>query len=81
MAEQDGFEPPVPRGLLWAGIRPEFGALFGPTKSIRAGENLFALGFGFASALSGSPRSLRLNAGARRRRRSDQSFRFNYVVN
>ena len=23
-------------------IRPEFGALFGPTKSIRAGENLFA---------------------------------------
>ena len=31
------------------GIRPEFGALFGPTKSIRAGENLFArdsAGFG-----------------------------------
>jgi hypothetical protein len=24
------------------GIRPQFGALFGPTKSIRAGENLFA---------------------------------------
>jgi hypothetical protein len=24
------------------GIRPEFGALFGPNKSIRAGENLFA---------------------------------------
>ena len=23
-------------------IRPEFGALFGPTKRIRAGENLFA---------------------------------------
>ncbi len=58
------------------GIRPEFGALFGPTKSIGAGENLFALGFGFASALSGSLRSPRLNADARRRRRSDQSFRF-----
>jgi hypothetical protein len=25
------------------GIQPEFGALFGPNKSIRAGENLFAL--------------------------------------
>ena len=24
------------------GIRPQFGALFGPKKSIRAGENLFA---------------------------------------
>ena len=58
------------------GIRPELGALFGPTKSIRAGENLFALGFGLASALSGSLRSPRLNADAQRRRRSDQSFRF-----
>ena len=47
MVERGGFEPPVPRGLLWAEIRPEFGALFGPTKSNRAGENLFALGFGF----------------------------------
>jgi hypothetical protein len=73
LAERGGFEPPVPRGLLWAEIRPEFGALFGPTKSIRAGENLFALGFGFASAFSGSLRSPRLNADARRRRRSDQS--------
>jgi hypothetical protein len=26
------------------GIRPEFGALFNPNKSIRAGENLFARG-------------------------------------
>jgi hypothetical protein len=26
------------------GIRPEFGALFSPNKSIRAGENLFAWG-------------------------------------
>ena len=25
------------------GIQPEFGALFGPNKSIHAGENLFAL--------------------------------------
>src|SRR6266849_2077694 len=73
LAERGGFEPPVPRGLLWVGVRPEFGALFGPTKSIRAGENLFALGFGFASAFSGSLRSPRLNADARRRRRSDQS--------
>ena len=24
------------------GIQPQFGALFGPTKSLRAGENLFA---------------------------------------
>ena len=75
--ERGGFEPPVPRGLLWAGIRPEFGALFGPTKSIRVGENLFALGFGFASALSGSLRSPRLNADARRRRKDQtKSFRF-----
>ena len=75
--ERGGFEPPVPRGLLWAGIRPEFGALSGPTKSIRAGENLFALGFGFASALSGSLRSPRLNADARRRRKDQtKSFRF-----
>jgi len=28
---------------LRGGIQPEFGALFGPNKSIRAGENLFAL--------------------------------------
>ena len=34
-------------------IRPEVGALFGPTKSVRAGENLFA----WDSALSGSLRS------------------------
>ena len=40
------------------GIRPEFGALFGPKKSIRAGENLFAWGFGSASDRSGSLRSL-----------------------
>ena len=73
MAERGGFEPPVPRRLLWAGIRPEFRALSGPTKSIHAGENLFALGFGFASALFGSLHSPRLNADARRRRRSDQS--------
>jgi hypothetical protein len=44
MVQRGGFEPSVPGGLLWAGIRPEFGALFGPTKSIRAGENLFAWG-------------------------------------
>ena len=25
LAERGGFEPPVPRGLLWARIRPEFG--------------------------------------------------------
>ena len=33
VAERGGFEPAVPRGLLWAEIRPEFGALFGPTKA------------------------------------------------
>ena len=68
-----GFEPPVPRGLLWAGIRPEFGALSARQKAPVL-ENLFALGFGFASALSGSLRSPRLNADARRRRRSDQKL-------
>ena len=41
MAERDGFEPPVPQGLLWARIRPEFDAVFGTTKSIGAGDNLF----------------------------------------
>ena len=65
------------RSGFYGEFRPEFGALFGPTRGIRAGENLFALGFGFASAPSGSLRSPRLNADARRRRRSDQSFRFN----
>ena len=34
-------------------IQPEFGALFSPNKSIRAGENLFAWGFGSASNVSG----------------------------
>ena len=63
-AERGGFEPPVPQRLLWAGIRPEFGALSGPTKSIHAGENLFALGFGFASAPFGSLHSPGLNADA-----------------
>jgi hypothetical protein len=42
VAERGGFELPVPRGGSMNGIRREFGALFGPTKSIRAGENLFA---------------------------------------
>jgi hypothetical protein len=42
MAERGGFEPPVPRGLLWAEFGPEFDVLFKPHKSIRAGENLFA---------------------------------------
>jgi hypothetical protein len=42
LAERGGFELPVPRGGSMNGIRREFGALFGPTKSIRAGENLFA---------------------------------------
>jgi hypothetical protein len=37
-------------------IRPQFGALFGPNKSIRAGENLFAPEFGSVSALCGSLR-------------------------
>jgi hypothetical protein len=46
------------RSGFYGRIRPEFGALFGPTKSIRAGENLFALGFGFASAFSGIRRRL-----------------------
>jgi hypothetical protein len=35
--------PGAARAYL-GGIRPEFGALFGPNKSIRAGENLFAWG-------------------------------------
>jgi hypothetical protein len=40
--ERGGFEPPVPRGLLWAEFGPSSGALFSLTKSSRAGENLFA---------------------------------------
>ena len=40
-------------------IRPAFGALFGPTKGIRAGENLFAWD-STTSALSSSLRSPRL---------------------
>ena len=31
-------------GFYPGGFRPEFGALFDPNKSIRAGENLFACG-------------------------------------
>ena len=30
--------------MYLGGIRPEFGALFGPNKSIGTGENLFAWG-------------------------------------
>jgi hypothetical protein len=44
------------------GIRPEFGALFGPTRSIGARESFVRLGFGSVSVLSGSLRSPRLNA-------------------
>jgi hypothetical protein len=36
---------------LRGGIQPEFVALFGPNKSIRAGENLFALNSAFWSFL------------------------------
>ena len=57
MAEREGFEDPVPLGLTWAEFGPEFGALFGPNKSIRAGENYVRSGFGSASDLSGSLRS------------------------
>jgi hypothetical protein len=76
LAERGGFEPPVPRGFYGREFGPSLAHYSGRQKSIRAGENLFALGFVFALALSGSLRSPRLNADARRRRRSDQSFRF-----
>ena len=41
MVERCGFEPPVPRGPLWAEFGPSL-AHYTSTKSIRAGENLFA---------------------------------------
>ena len=41
------------------GIRPEFGALFNPNKSIRAGENFVRSGFGSASDLSIDENALR----------------------
>ena len=43
VAERGGFELPSPFMLPMGGIRPEFGPLFGPNKSIRAEESLFAL--------------------------------------
>jgi hypothetical protein len=43
MAERGGFEPSVPGGLYELEFGPSL-AHFGPTKSIRAGENLFAWG-------------------------------------
>ena len=51
LAERGGFEPPVPRGLLWAGFRPEFGPVFfGPTRS-NALERICSSEFDSASAL------------------------------
>jgi hypothetical protein len=40
VAERGGFEPPRPFRICKGGIRSKFGALFGPKKSIIAGENL-----------------------------------------
>ena len=73
--ERGGFEPPVPRGSygrnsarVWRTIRPD--------KRHPCRREFVRLGFGSASALSGSLRLPRLNADARRRRTSDQSFGF-----
>jgi hypothetical protein len=73
--ERGGFEPPVPRGLLWARIRPEFGAVFGPTKSTRAVQNLFVWN---STLLRLSPARFvrQFERRSRRRRISDQNFRF-----
>jgi Protein of unknown function (DUF2924) len=49
--------PGTPRASM-GGIRPKLGALFGPKKSIRAGENLFTWNSALFPALSGSLRSL-----------------------
>ena len=40
---EGGIRTPGAARTYEGGIRPEFGALFRPNKSIRAGENLFAL--------------------------------------
>jgi hypothetical protein len=42
LAEQGGFELPVPRGLLWTEFSSNLAHYSGPNKSICAGENLFA---------------------------------------
>ena len=44
MAERGGIRTPGATRVYLGGIRPEFGALFGPKKGIGAGENLFAWG-------------------------------------
>ena len=43
VAERGGFEPPVPRGLIRVKFGPSLAHYLAPNKSIRAGENLFAL--------------------------------------
>jgi hypothetical protein len=57
MVERGGFEPPVPRGFYGLNSARVWRTI-GPTKSIRAEENLFRSGFGSGSALFGSLRSL-----------------------
>ena len=44
VSERGGFEPPRPFKIRWAEIPSEFGSPFRRQKSIRAGENLVALG-------------------------------------
>jgi hypothetical protein len=42
MLERVDSNPPVPRGFLWTELGAGLAHYFGPTKSVRAGENLFA---------------------------------------
>ena len=54
--ERGGFEPPVPRGLLWAGIRPEV-AYYSARQKASVPERNCSPVIHSASALSGSLRS------------------------
>jgi len=57
LAERGGFEPPVPRGLLWAEFGRVWGTIWPDQKHPRRRE-FVRLEFGSASALSGIRRRL-----------------------
>jgi hypothetical protein len=59
-----GIRTPGAARAYLGGIRPDIGALFGPNKSIRAGENLFAQGSAPLRILR-SPSFARLMLGIR----------------
>jgi hypothetical protein len=75
LAERGGFEPPVPRGLLWAEFGPSL-ADYSARQKASVLERICSPGIRLCFGSLRFASFARLKADARRRRTSDQSFGF-----